>query len=162
MEPIGPPTAHEPSSGDQDGGRSGADAADGDDARAAWPGQQGVSALGPVGGGRRQVLLRMETMTASHTRQLLGTLAVARDASAAAVIALVAVRLRGLPGAQRPARARARVLARKSRRRQGLLLGPLLPGLSVPAGLQLWPLQTRPTAGAPSPTPLEDPSPILM
>ncbi|GBF87966.1 hypothetical protein Rsub_00678 [Raphidocelis subcapitata] len=87
MEPFRPPVAKDaeetPAGGEDGGGVGGSGGSGGDDA---WAGQHGVSGLGPVGAGRQ--LLRMETMTAAHTRQLLGALAAARDASGAALIAL--------------------------------------------------------------------------
>jgi hypothetical protein len=55
-------------------------------------GQHGVSALGPVGPDSQ--LLRMECMSASHTRQLLGALAAARDMTGLLLVAMLVLRLR--------------------------------------------------------------------
>lgn len=71
-------------------GQSGAD----DLEAGSWPGRRGVSALGPVG--ERQQLLRMECMSARHTRQLLGSLTVARDLTILLLLALLVLRLRPL------------------------------------------------------------------
>ncbi|KIY93838.1 hypothetical protein MNEG_14123 [Monoraphidium neglectum] len=67
--------------------------------RHAAPPHIGVSALGPVG--PRQQLLRMECMSARHTRQLLGGLAVARNVTTLLMVALLVLRLKPLEdGAQ--------------------------------------------------------------
>ena len=53
-----------------------------------------AAALGPVHAGEQ--LLRLECMTATHTRQLLGALAVARNAALLTTLALFVLRLRPL------------------------------------------------------------------